>query len=165
MTEQRERLDDLMLLLDPSLRERAAALAQRLAVLDAQLSALLGGPTADSASAIAHEAMLASGDGWAVGRRIDRAAAAATGTGAATAPARRRVDATASVGAGRRRSRAAVSDGPATGGGGTGSAGGSGTGGGLDRRPARPPSRLPSMRRRPRCRPSRCSRCRPRRPA
>ena len=77
VTEQRERLDDLMLLLDPSLRERAAALAQRLAVLDAQLAALLGGGTADSAKAIAHEAMLASGDGWAVGRRIDRAVATA----------------------------------------------------------------------------------------
>ena len=134
VTEQRERLDDLMLLLDPSLRERAAALAQRLAVLDAQLSALLGGGTADSARAIAHEAMLASGDGWAVGRRIDRAVTTATGTGAATRPPASvrgdRATGDRRRGRPRRRRRRSGGDGPTIAVGG-GTAGGSGSGDGV----------------------------------
>lgn len=82
VTEQRERLTDLMQLLDPSLRARAEAIAERLAGVDHQVSALLGLP-ADIARAFAAEGLTASGDGWAVGRLVDRARATATGTGAA----------------------------------------------------------------------------------
>jgi hypothetical protein len=82
VTEQRERLADLMLLLDPALRARAEAIADRLAALDQQVSALLGFPV-DSARAATGQDLTASGDGWAVGRLVDRAAATATSTSAA----------------------------------------------------------------------------------
>jgi hypothetical protein len=82
VTEQRERLADLMQLLDPSLRARAEMIAERLAVLDQQVSALLGFPV-DSARALAGQDLTASGDGWAVGRLVNRSAATATGTSAA----------------------------------------------------------------------------------
>ncbi len=82
VTEQRERLADLMQLLDPSLRDRAETIAERLAVLDRQVAALLGSPV-DSARAVAGADLTASGDGWAVGRLVDRAGATAASTGAA----------------------------------------------------------------------------------
>ena len=78
--DQRERLQDLLDLLDPSLRPLARALADQLAQLDAQATAVTGG------TALAANALTADGDGWAVSRRLDatKAAAAeggATGTG------------------------------------------------------------------------------------
>ncbi len=82
VTEQRERLADLMQLLDPELRARAELIAERLATLDQQVAALLGFRV-DSARAAADRGLTASGDGWAVGRLVDRAAATAAGTGAA----------------------------------------------------------------------------------
>lgn len=80
VADQQERLDDLRRLLDPSLRDRADAIAEQLAVLAREVAALLGTSSGDSARAVASEALNASGDGWAVGRLVDRAAATATGT-------------------------------------------------------------------------------------
>jgi hypothetical protein len=75
--DQRERLQDLMDLLDPSLRPLARALADQLAQLDAQATAVTGG------TALPAHALTADGDGWAVSRRLD----AATGAGADDAAA------------------------------------------------------------------------------
>jgi hypothetical protein len=77
--DQRERLQDLMDLLDPSLRPLARALADQLARLDAQASAVTGG------TALPANALTADGDGWAVSRRLDATKAAAAGD--ASAPA------------------------------------------------------------------------------
>lgn len=46
VTEQRERLDDLMLLLDPTRRDQASAIADRLAVLDRSVTVVLAGSPA-----------------------------------------------------------------------------------------------------------------------
>ena len=75
--DQRERLQDLLGLLDPSLRPLARTLVDQLAQLDAQAAALSGG------TALAPHALTADGDGWAVSRRVDATlAAAADGTAA-----------------------------------------------------------------------------------
>jgi hypothetical protein len=68
--DQRERLQDLMDLLDPSLRPLAQALADQLAQLDAQATAVTGG------TALPANALTADGDGWAVSRRLDATKAA-----------------------------------------------------------------------------------------
>ena len=75
--DQRERLQDLLGLLDPSLRPLARTLVDQLAQLDAQAAAVTGG------TALAPHALTADGDGWAVSRRVDATRAAADG---ATAP-------------------------------------------------------------------------------
>ena len=69
--DQRERLQDLLDLLDPSLRPLARALADQLARLDAQATAVTGG------TALPANALTADGDGWAVSRRLDATKAAA----------------------------------------------------------------------------------------
>jgi hypothetical protein len=71
VVDQRERLQDLVDLLDPSLRPLARALADQLAQLDAQATAVTGG------TALPAHALTADGDGWAVSRRLDAAKAAA----------------------------------------------------------------------------------------
>ena len=130
VTEQRERLADLMQLLDPSLRARAETIVERLAVVEQQVSALLGFPV-DSARAVAGEDLTASGDGWAVGRLVDRAGATATGTSAALG------DGGLGAGGDRTSSGTGVEDvvdavgdasGAAPGGGTTAAPGGTGTG-------------------------------------
>ena len=79
--DQRERLQDLLDLLDPSLRPLARALADQLARLDAQATAVTGG------TALPANALTADGDGWAVSRRLDASkAAAAEGGATATEP-------------------------------------------------------------------------------
>jgi len=78
VVDQRERLQDLMRLLDPSLRPLARTLAGQLAELDAQATAVTGGATLPA------NAPTADGDGWAVSRRVD--ATRAAGTDAAAAP-------------------------------------------------------------------------------
>jgi hypothetical protein len=78
--DQRERLQDLLDLLDPSLRPLARALADQLAQLHEHAAALTGG------AALPANALTADGDGWAVSRRLDAAKAAAAGAGA-SAPA------------------------------------------------------------------------------
>ena len=65
VVDQRERLQDLMHLLDPSLRPLARTLADQLAELDAQATAVTGG------AALPANALTADGDGWAVSRRVD----------------------------------------------------------------------------------------------
>jgi hypothetical protein len=119
VAEQRERLDDLMQLLDPSLRERAATIEARLAVLDREVSALLGTAIGESAaSALARDAQ-ASGDGWAAGR-IHHATTATSGTGVRGSTGTGVEDVVGAVGG--------VSSGgaPVSVGGSTGGAGGSG---------------------------------------
>jgi hypothetical protein len=69
--DQRERLQDLLELLDPNLRPLARALADQLAQLDAQATAVTGG------AALPANALTADGDGWAVSRRLDATKAAA----------------------------------------------------------------------------------------
>jgi hypothetical protein len=76
--DQRERLRDLLGLLDPSLRPLARALIDQLAQLDAQAIAVTGG------TALPANALTADGDGWAVSRRLDATKAAAAD--GATAP-------------------------------------------------------------------------------
>jgi hypothetical protein len=71
VVDQRERLQDLLDLLDPSLRPLARALADQLAQLDAQATAVTGG------TALSAHALTADGDGWAVSRRLDATKAAA----------------------------------------------------------------------------------------
>jgi hypothetical protein len=111
--DQRERLQDLMDLLDPSLRPLARALVDQLAQLDAQAAAVTGG------AALPANALTADGDGWAVSRRLDATKAAAAGAGAtATEPVGGVLDAVGDV-----------TDG--TVGGGTGSEGGTSRSGGL----------------------------------
>lgn len=78
--DQRERLQDLLDLLDPSLRPLARALADQLAQLDAQATAVTGG------TALAANALTADGDGWAVSRRLDATKAAAADGASATGP-------------------------------------------------------------------------------
>ena len=74
VVDQRERLQDLMRLLDPSLRPLARTLAGQLAELDAQATAVTGG-TALPANG------LTAVDGWAVSRTVDATrSAAADGT-------------------------------------------------------------------------------------
>jgi hypothetical protein len=121
VAEQRERLDDLMLLLDPSLRERAAEIGVRLAALDREVSALLGTAIGDSASALARDAR-ASGDGWAAGR-IDRATATSTGTATDTGRAGVVEDVVDAVG-----DAAGGATGPGSAGSGSTGAGGTGAG-------------------------------------
>ncbi len=58
VTDQRERLADLMQLLDPALRARAELIDERLGALDRAVSALLGSPV-EAARAVA-------------GQRLDR---------------------------------------------------------------------------------------------
>ncbi len=76
--DQRERLQDLMGLLDPSLRPLARALVDQLTQLDAQATAVTRG------TALPANALTADGDGWAVSRRLDATKAAAAD--GATAP-------------------------------------------------------------------------------
>jgi hypothetical protein len=76
--DQRERLQDLLDLLDPSLRPIARALVDQLAQLDAQATAVTEG------IALPANALTADGDGWAVSRRLDATKAAAAD--GATAP-------------------------------------------------------------------------------
>ena len=71
--DQRERLQDLLDLLDPSLRPLARALADQMAQLDAQATAVTPG------TALSAHALTADGDGWAVSRRLDATKAAAAG--------------------------------------------------------------------------------------
>jgi Domain of unknown function (DUF5667) len=78
VVDQLERLQDLMRLLDPSLRPLARTLAGQLAELDAQATAVTGG------AALPANALTADGDGWAVSRQVD--ATRAAGTDGATAP-------------------------------------------------------------------------------
>jgi hypothetical protein len=79
VTDQRERLDDLLALLGRDLRERARALSDELGRIAARAEAVLG-------AASASEALTADGDGWAVSRQVDAAArAAGTATGDGTA--------------------------------------------------------------------------------
>ncbi|HVC73296.1 MAG TPA: DUF5667 domain-containing protein [Mycobacteriales bacterium] len=78
--DQRERLQDLLDLLDPSLRPLARALADQLARLDAQATAVTGG------TALPANALTADGDGWAVSRRLDATKAAAADGASATGP-------------------------------------------------------------------------------
>jgi hypothetical protein len=75
VVEQRERLADLLGLLDPSLRDLVRSLADQLARLGEQTAAVLG-----AASALAPQALTADGDGWAVSRLLDAASAGASGT-------------------------------------------------------------------------------------
>jgi Domain of unknown function (DUF5667) len=118
VTDQRERLDDLLALLSPDLREQARALSDELGRIAARAEAVLG-------AASAREALIADGDGWAVSRQVD-AAARAAGTATGGGPA-----------AGGAAAGGAVNDvldaaGGVTGdgAGGSGSAGGGGGGGG-----------------------------------
>lgn len=102
VTEQQERLRDLLVLLDPSLRARVAAhldelertAARTAALLDPAATAVVGTKTGATAGSDGR----ASGDGWAVSRLNDRSAAgsvpgggtalsSASVTGAATAGA------------------------------------------------------------------------------
>jgi hypothetical protein len=78
VSDQRQRLEDLLGLLDPSLRVLARGLLDQLARLDEQASAVTGSPVAAS------RLLPAAGDGWAVSRLVDAANAGATGTAAAT---------------------------------------------------------------------------------
>jgi hypothetical protein len=78
VVDQRERLLDLLGLLDPSLRPLARMLAGQLAQLHAQATAVTGG------TALPANALTADGDGWAVSRRLDATRAAAAG--GSTAP-------------------------------------------------------------------------------
>jgi hypothetical protein len=75
--DQRERLQDLLGLLDPSLRPLARTLVDQLAQLDAQAAAVTGG------TALGPHLLAGDGDGWAVSRRLDATRAAATGGAAA----------------------------------------------------------------------------------
>ena len=112
--DQRERLQDLLNLLDPSLRPLARALADQLARLDAQATAVTGG------TALAANALTADGDGWAVSRRLDATKAAAADGASATGP----------VG-GVLGAVGAVADGTVGGGAATGGSTGTRSGGGL----------------------------------
>jgi hypothetical protein len=89
VVDQRERLQDLLGLLDPSLRPLARTLADQLAELDAQATAVTGG------AALPATALTADGDGWAVSRRVDTTKPAAAG--GAAAPVRGVLDAVGGV--------------------------------------------------------------------
>ena len=80
VVDQRERIQDLMGLLDPSLRPLARTLADQLAELDARATAVTGG------TALPASALTADGDGWAVSRRVEASRAAAAGDAAAPVP-------------------------------------------------------------------------------
>ncbi|MDQ1601297.1 MAG: hypothetical protein QOD68_2771 [Actinomycetota bacterium] len=147
--DQRERLRDLMALLDPSLRPLARAIADQLAQLDAQATAVTGG------TALPATALTADGDGWAVSRRLDASkAAAAGGAASSTAPVGGVLDAVGEV-AGDTVGGGTVGGGTATGGStGSGSGGlvggvvGDLTGGSTSSSPDTPqllPSSLPTV--------------------
>jgi hypothetical protein len=152
VADQRQRLEELYDVLDPSLRARVVALAEELARFGASARAVLSSTAADAAGR-------ATGDGWAVSRLLDHAKAeaaqAALGmdlaggdpVGDATATA-----ATAASGAGgvRGGSGGGTGDGNVlddvvdgvTGGGTTG---GGGLGGGATTVPSLPATPLPSV--------------------
>ncbi|HEX7188688.1 MAG TPA: DUF5667 domain-containing protein [Actinomycetes bacterium] len=85
VADQRERLQDLMMLLDPGLRERLAGVLETLASIERTTTALLGTAT-DPVSSASPEAGRASGDGWAVSRLQDQALALADDAGLAAGP-------------------------------------------------------------------------------
>ncbi len=76
VADQQERLQDLMMLLDPGLRERLAGVLDTLASIERMTTALLGNAT-DPVSSASTGAGRASGDGWAVSRLEDQALALA----------------------------------------------------------------------------------------
>jgi hypothetical protein len=86
--DQRERLQDLLGLLDPSLRPLARTLVDQLAQLDAQAAAVTGG------TALGPHLLAGDGDGWAVSRRLDATRAAAADS---TAPVGTALDAVGDV--------------------------------------------------------------------
>ncbi len=131
VVDQRERLLDLLGLLDPSLRPFARMLAGQLAQLDAQATAVTGG------TALPANALTADGDGWAVSRRLDATRAAAAG--GSTAPVGAVLGAAGDVAGGT---------GGDSGGGGVGGVVGSLTGGATSSSSQQPrllPSALPTV--------------------
>lgn len=68
VTDQEERLEDLLVLLDPSLRARVRAALESLALLGARSAAVLTVAAGDRQPARDGEAVTATGDGWAVSR-------------------------------------------------------------------------------------------------
>lgn len=78
VTDSEERLQDLLLLLDPSLRAQVRAALDALEALGAQTRAVL--PASASASALTGQVVGdgGTGDGWAVSRVLDRVAAGVT---------------------------------------------------------------------------------------
>lgn len=138
VTEQQQRLSDLLVLLDPSLRARVAAhldelertAARTAALLDPAATAVGGTTTGTNAGATGGSAGPASGDGWAVSRLSDRSATGSTSDGSALSSATATGGA-ATGGAGDGGLLDDALSGLAGSGGSTGStAGGSGAGGG-----------------------------------
>jgi hypothetical protein len=122
--DQRERLQDLLGLLDPSLRPLARTLVDQLAQLDAQAAAVTGG------TALGPHLLAGDGDGWAVSRRLDATRAAAADSTAPVGTALDAVgDATGETVGGSRTVDSTGSTGGTSGGGVVGGAVGGLTGG------------------------------------
>ena len=68
VTDQEERLEDLLVLLEPGLRARVRAALESLALLGARSAAVLTVAAGDRQPARGGEAVAATGDGWAVSR-------------------------------------------------------------------------------------------------
>ena len=77
--EQRERLDALLLRVEPALRDRVRAALATLKVLGARSAAVLASASVDRAVEAAGAQGRAAGDGWAVSRLLDRGTSAAAG--------------------------------------------------------------------------------------
>ena len=80
-TEQRERLDDLMALLDPGLRDAVRPLLAELVSVERAATILLGTSAAAATAAGAADLGAASGDGWAVSLLLDRTSGTAGDAG------------------------------------------------------------------------------------